>query len=63
MQGLGGHETSNIKGVKATEQKSHVSKRGGASQRYVETGLFMDVEAYSMYRDYFIQVGYTNVDQ
>ena len=43
--------------------KSHVTKRGGDNQKYVETGLFMDVEAYSMYRNYFTQVGYTNVDQ
>ena len=54
---------SYIKGLKSDNPRSHVSKRGGANQKYIETGLFMDVEAYTMYRNYFTQVGYTNVDQ
>ena len=44
-------------------QKSNVIKRAGASHKYVETGLFMDPPAYNLYKEYFQNAGYKNVDQ
>ena len=51
--------------VLAEKQKFRNVKRSGgaAADKYVETALFMDSEAYQMYRDYFSEVGYSNPDQ
>ena len=49
----------NLNNIK-TEVKT---KRGGASHKYIETGLFMDYEAYNRYKTYFNQSGVKNVDQ
>jgi len=47
------------------EQHSH--KRSGVTgrsgEKFVETALFMDPEAYSMYKNFFSQAGYANVDK
>jgi len=43
----------------------HTAKRSGAtgrsSDKFVETALFMDPEAYAMYKDYFTQAGVSDV--
>ena len=39
-----------------------LNKRAGPSL-HVETGLFMDHEAYRIYHDYFSQAGLSNPDQ
>ena len=47
------------------EQPASVVKRsaGVAADKYLETALFMDSEAYKMYKEYFSGVGYSNPDQ
>ena len=45
-----------------SEEKPDVVKRSGG-HKHVETALFMDSAAYSIYKEYFSQAGYTNPDQ
>ena len=47
-------------------QKRDLGRQRGpkiGSTKYVETGLFMDYEAYSTYRDYFSKAGHSDPDQ
>ena len=65
---FGNHHSTSKENLHHVE---HVQKRDLGRQRgpkiggtkYVETGLFMDYQAYSTYRDYFSKAGHTNPDQ
>jgi len=57
------HETISTLSKTKPQMKKLRTKRAGSSKLFVETGLFMDPEAYNLYKEYFTQVGYSNVDQ
>ena len=55
------HQDLTIEQVQSEEKPDVVKRSGG--HKHVETALFMDSAAYSIYKEYFSQAGYTNPDQ
>ena len=60
------HQDSKEQDHHAEVQKRDLGRQRGpkvGSTKYVETGLFMDYEAYTTYYDYFSKAGHSNPDQ